>query len=132
MSQKLYNKSKLEVHLKNPKIQLKRIKTKDYNSYITIFKEGEKDPKKFKYSEISELTFSQLYNIHLELEESKQRKDLHYGLKINDMIIKPHQKINLAQIYFKNNNKDPLYVVGKVVNEKMVFFHTIPSLVKKG
>ena len=48
MSQKLYNKSKLEVHLKNPKIHLKRIKTKDYNSYITIFKEGEKDPKKFK------------------------------------------------------------------------------------
>lgn len=50
MSQKIYNGSKLSLRLKNPTIQLKRLKTKDYNSYITIYKEGEKDPKKFKYS----------------------------------------------------------------------------------
>lgn len=53
MTQKLYNKSKIEVQLKNPSVQLRRIRTKDYNSYIIIYKEGEKDPKKFKYSEIA-------------------------------------------------------------------------------
>jgi len=48
------------------------------------------------------------------------------------MIIMPNEKIKLAEIYFKHENKGPLNVVAKVVNEKMVFFHTIPSLIKEG
>ena len=38
----------------------------------------------------------------------------------------------MAEIYFKNYNKEPITVVAKVINEKMVFYHTIPALVKKG
>jgi len=56
------------VKLANPNTPLRRIKGQDYNSYIVIYKEGEKEPKRYKYSEISELTFSELYNCCLELE----------------------------------------------------------------
>jgi hypothetical protein len=41
-----------------------------------------------------------------------------------DRIIKPEEKINVADIYFRNN----VNVVAKVVNEKMIFFKAIPSL----
>lgn len=37
----------------------------------------------------------------------------------------------MAEIYFKNESKEPLNVVGKVINQKMVFFYTIPQLLKE-
>jgi hypothetical protein len=46
-----------------------------------------------------------------------------------DKIIKPEEKLISAEIYFVN--KDPtkaLNVVGKVVNEKMIFWKVIPNL----
>lgn len=48
-----------------------------------------------------------------------------------DLIIKPKDKISIAERYFKNTTNKAINVVGKVVNEKMVFYHVIPALAEK-
>lgn len=47
------------------------------------------------------------------------------------MIISPNEHISKAEQYFVNKNNQPLTVVGKVVTEKMIFYHHIPNLIKK-
>jgi len=48
-----------------------------------------------------------------------------------DMVIKPNDKLSLADDYFKSHNKEPRTVVAKVINEKMVFYKMIPELLPK-
>lgn len=46
-----------------------------------------------------------------------------------DNIYKPQEKVNSAEVYFKNkDNNKPLFVVAKVVSEKMIFYKSIPAL----
>ena len=127
LSQTIYDKSVVVLEL-DPSLQLKRISHKDYNSFLIIFKEGETDPHKFQYSEIAEMTFAELYKSSLELDESKAKRDVVFGLKIMDRIIKPEDKISVADAYFSNAGKQPLNVVGKVITEKMVFYHMMPPI----
>lgn len=47
---------------------------------------------------------------------------------IMDKIVKPLDKMSEVEIYFVNNEAAPIEVVGKVVNEKMIFYNVIPSL----
>ena len=97
----MYDKSTLVLELKKPPLKMKKIVTKDYNSFLTIFKEGEKDPQSFTYSDIANLTFENLYQTKLQLAESS-KKDAVYSLKIEDMIIAPKEKISKAEAYFKS------------------------------
>ena len=127
LSQTIYDKSVVVLEL-DPSLQLKRISHKDYNSFLIIFKEGETDPHKFQYSEIADMTFAELYKSSLELEESKAKRDVVFGLKIMDRIIKPEDKISVVDAYFSNAGKQPLNVVGKVITEKMVFYHMMPPI----
>jgi hypothetical protein len=63
------------------------------------------------------------------LKESQNRRDMVYCLKIMDRILPPQEKINSAEVYFKNaDSSKPLNVVAKVVNEKMIFYSTIPAI----
>jgi hypothetical protein len=128
--QKLYNESTVLVRLSNPKKEtLTRINAPKYNSWIVIYKENESEPIKLKYDDIANLTVSEIYHKSLELKESKKRRDTVFCLKIMDRILKPEEKLNSAEIYFKNNNTSkPLSVVAKVVNEKMIFYKAIPAL----
>ena len=126
----MYDKSTLVLELKKPPLKMKKIVTKDYNSFLTIFKEGEKDPQTFTYSDIANFTFENLYQTKLQLAESS-KKDAVYSLKIEDMIIAPKEKISKAEAYFKSYSNQPLNVVGKVVTEKMIFYHHIPKLIEK-
>jgi len=127
LSQTIYDKSVVVLEL-DPSLQLKRISHKDYNSFLIIYKEGETDPHKFQYSDIADMTFAQLYKSSLELEGSKAKRDVVFGLKIMDRIIKPEDKISVADAYFSNAGKQPLNVVGKVITEKMVFYHMMPPI----
>jgi len=43
----------------------------------------------------------------------------------------PHEKLSKAEELFKNNDNTPLNMIGKVVNEKMIFFYHIPRLSEK-
>ena len=46
-----------------------------------------------------------------------------------DRILKPHERLDSAEIYFKNSDvSKPLNVVAKVVNEKMIFYKATPAL----
>ena len=102
VTQPIYDKTKLILNLANPARQLKKVSTKDYNSFLRIFKEGEKDPVTFKYRDIGDLTFEQLYTSKLQQKESKMKKNAIYMLKIMDVIIKPKEKLSKAEHYFKN------------------------------
>jgi hypothetical protein len=126
--QPIYSNSTLTLDLLSPPLKLKKVSNKEYNSHLKIFKEGESDPQKFSYAEIAEYTFRELYKSKLELEESKFKAEAQYGLLIMDMVIKPDEKISKADKYFKNYGNAPLNVIGKVVNEKMVFYYQIPRL----
>jgi len=49
-----------------------------------------------------------------------------------DLIIKPDETIDKAEKYFKHNiENQPINIVGKVVNEKMIFYKTIPPIYEK-
>jgi hypothetical protein len=45
-----------------------------------------------------------------------------------DIIIMPNEQLSKAEELFANYGNNPLNVVGKVVNEKMIFFYHIPRL----
>ena len=74
------------------------------------------------------MTFEQLYRSKLQLHESKNKKDAIYSLKIMDIIIGPNELLSKAEGVFINYGNTPLNVIGKVVNEKMIFFYHIPKL----
>ncbi len=44
------------------------------------------------------------------------------------LIIKPDDKINIAEIWFKYSGKQVRTVVGEIVDEKIVFYQLIPNL----
>lgn len=76
------------------------------------------------------MTFEDLYKTRLALPESRT-KDAIFSLKIEDIIIKPKDKMSIVEGYFKNHQNEPLNIVGKVVTEKMIFYHHIPKLIQK-
>ena len=45
-----------------------------------------------------------------------------------DIIIGPNEKLSKAEELFANYGNTPLNVIGKVVNEKMIFYYHIPRL----
>lgn len=57
------------------------------------------------------------------------KKDVIYGLKIMDVIIKPDECLSKADIYF--NSQNPINIVGVVITDKMVFYRMIPELAEK-
>lgn len=118
------------IKLSNPKKQqLKRVNAPKYNSWMVIYKENETEPIRVKYDDVANLTVGDLYRTHLMLKESQSRRDMVYCLKIMDRILTPQEKINSAEIYFKNSDSTkPLKVVAKVVNEKMIFYSIIPAI----
>jgi hypothetical protein len=96
---------------------------------MVIYKENETEPIKVKYDDISNLTIADLYRSKLQLKESEKRRDAVFCIKIMDNINRPQEKVNSAEVYFKNkDNNKPLFVVAKVVNEKMIFYRSIPAL----
>ena len=88
LKQKVYKDETIIVRIKKD-IKLKKINIKNYNSYLLIYKEGEVDPLRIKYDEISDMLFRDLYKEHLEIHLSKMKRDAIYCLLIMDMIIKP-------------------------------------------
>ena len=71
------------------------------------------------------MTFQDFYKSRLEKADSKNKRDAVYCLKVMDIIIKPNQKMNVIENLLKGKD---IKLVTHVVNEKMIFYETIPKL----
>ena len=81
---------------------MKRVRQYQYNSYLLVFKEESTEGIKFKLDDTAILTFQNFNTNSLMDKNSTKKKGTKNCLKIMDMIIRPEEKINKAEAYFKN------------------------------
>lgn len=74
------------------------------------------------------MTFEDFYTSRLELADSKNKREAIYCLKVMDIIIRPMQRMNAIENLLKGKAMKAMKLVANVVNEKMIFYETIPKL----
>lgn len=122
----MYKTTTIYVVLKNPnKLVLKRAVLEKHDCEIIVYKENEAEPIRVSYDEISHLTFQDFYKSRLEKADSKNKRDAIYCLKVVDIVIKPNQRMNIIENMLIGKE---IKLVAHVVNEKMLFYCTIPKL----
>lgn len=125
-NQQVYESTTINVVLKNPsKLVLKRAVLEKHDCEIIIYKENEAEPIRVSYDEISHLTFQDFYKSRLEKADSKNKRDAIYCLKVLDIIVRPNQRVNAIEKLLIGKE---IKLVAHVVNEKMIFYGTIPKL----